>query len=158
MSCLPSSLEDKLPKVSVFFLAPPPPQLCFQLYFHLGCIVSNPVARVTSVKDMSSTQKGVIAFSPLLNPKSQFRLTKFKLPFQTKDVLQLPKEMPIWAYLHVPSALTLLPRTFSMEHCITVLVQPHRMWQTGWLQQQMLLLQMCKPEVEDHGDGEVGFS
>lgn len=40
---------------------------------------------------MSSTQKGVIAFSPLLNPKSQFRLTKFKLPFQTKDVLQLPK-------------------------------------------------------------------
>lgn len=157
MSCLPSSLEDKLPKVSVFFLAPAP-QLCFQLHFHLGCIVSNPVARVTSVKDMSSTQKGVIAFSPLLNPKSQFRLTKFKLPFQTKDVLQLPKEMPIWAYLHVPSALTLLPRTFSMEHCITVLVQPHRMWQTGWLQQQMLLLQMCKPEVEDHGDGEVGFS
>lgn len=122
-SCLPSSLEDTLPKVHVFFVphnpsavlpAPLPLRLCYEQSYCLGHII----------QDMSSSPKKVIDVSPLLTPNLK----------------------------------SCLPSTFPMEHCITVLVQPHRMWWTGWIQQQMCLLQMCRLEVEDHSSGKVGFS
>lgn len=59
--------------------------------------------------------------------------------------------------LHVPSVLTLLPSLFPMEYCITVVVWPHRMWQTQWIQHQAFLSQMCRQEAEDHGALKIGY-